>query len=480
MIKERDQLLFKVSTKYYKQKYWFMSMLNHLKDLVFGIDGYEKVKIDARFEEILILLPNIQIKQLPDFEILEECLYKLKEQLRVKSSNLNRVIKEHNSLTKKKVNFVIEELDKKKYDFLNSAFTLMQQTTQQQIPEVERVEHETVYEPPKQNKVVDEVLIFEDSNVRIELHNGKVPYISVKFEKEVDYNLLKKLAVNVFDILQVQGTNIVVEGKLALIIGRKIDDNLITLPKVQSDLDEIYNKLKQDNNTKEEYVEINEPKATIKTKKKDEDSLDALLSGIEDKKTRLEPKPNPKEDKDEPVLEKGKEIEVERNHKVESEVEIVENNELDPLEIYRDEEIVALFNKDSIVKGEIIVKPVVSKKISMLSESELSYIMLFSKVFATTLFEVLEAQGTNLIWDFKGDSFRIIPRFQNDKLKINWAPKHTSEDFLDQIKTKLLEEMQNEIKADTNEEEPTPQIKTSTPGSNDRAKYILDQLKRIP
>jgi hypothetical protein len=78
-------------------------MSEHLKNLVFGLGGYEKVKIDSRFEEIITILPSIQIKELTDFETIEKCIYKLKEHLRIKSSNVNRLIRDSSStLTKKK------------------------------------------------------------------------------------------------------------------------------------------------------------------------------------------------------------------------------------------------------------------------------------------------------------------------------------------------------------------------------------------
>lgn len=466
-------------------------MLNHLRDLVFGIGGYDKVKIDARFEEIILVLPNIQLTQLSDFEILEECLYKLKEQLRVKSSNLNRVIREHNSLNKKKVNFVIDALEKKKFDFLNNAFTLMKESSSEPIQqpevhhEVEKVEHETVYVPKFEKS--NEILILENKDVKIELHNGTIPYLSVLFTEEVDYSLLKNLASQVFEIQQVQGTNIIVSDKRALIIGRQVNDNLITIPRIESDLEEIYNKIKAKDNKEEEYREITEPKQTMQTKKKEEDSLDALLSGIENKKTDLTPKPIPNEDLDQPVIERGKEVEIEKKHVLNNEIEIIEKTKEEqnieisdnPLEIYRDEHIYAVFNLESSVLGEVLVKPTSNQKITELNESELSYIAIFSKVFGTILFETLNAHGTNLIWDFNGDAFRIVPRYQDDKLKVNWEPKHTSDDFLEQLKNKLLETMRHEISTPSEEIDKKMEVVNNS-NSSERARYILDSLNRIP
>ncbi len=507
-------------------------MIEHLKNLVFGLEGYEKVKIDSRFDEIITILPQINIKQLTDFETIEKCIYKLKEHLRIKSSNLNRLIKDSSStLTKKKVVYVIDTLESLRLRFITTAFNVLETNTNfssqentnfEPVKEDEKKEIKEDVKEEIQNS--DSIKIYSDSELTVYLNGGKVPYMLVDFNHDINLPLLKYLSSLVFEEIKPQGTNIIVQDNKALIIPRTMNDNLLTLPRVEVNINEVYEKIKSnskdDKETSEkqerkletkdevkeeikeqvkeetksevkekEYIELDKEKPQINTKKKDEDSLDALLSGIEEKKVDHTPEPKPKEDSSTLQFETGKEIEIEKEEKQikNEEVKVIDSQSY---EIYRDEQIFAYLNQNSTVLGEIIVKNTNEKKNSQLNESELSYISIFSKVFATVLFEVAGAQGTNIMWSFNDNSVRIVPRYQNDNLKINWEPKQSSDDFLEQIRNKMLDEMRKEVQEEKEEEtkvqtqKETSNQKNMNYNSNEnlsqKAQYILDSLKRMP
>ena len=502
-----------------------INMLEHVRELIFGLKAYEKVKIDIRFEELLLILPQIQIKKLEDFELLEECIYKLKEQLRIKSSNLNRVLKDtSNKLAKYDITKIINLLEEKKFNFLKSAFAAIEPVSHDIIHEPEiHLSSNTENDEEKEVKTEEEIeikesqnksdiILAQDNDHTIYLNNGKIPYLLISFKKDIEYSLLKKLSIILFETYETQGTNIIIEKTRALIIPRHIGDNLLQLPRVETDINEIYEKIKnnskEDNlkhqstenpqkeessqeNTQDKYIEIEKEKPTIRTHKKEEDSLDALISKAQEKEESKNhsPPPNPKLDKSKPQIEKEEPIEIEKKEieiNKEIEVEKKEPNELYEHEVYRDDKIVAYFKSNSI--GDITIEPVPKKPLKELNESDLSYMTIFSKVFATLLFEVKEAHGTNIFFNYNDNCITIVPRYQNDNLKLNWNPTPSQPEFLDQIKAKLIEEMQKEVsKANGNGSNEKKEVQTQKPiqTADDgeiqkRADFILKALKRIP
>ena len=105
-------------------------MITLIEELVFGLNSYDKVKIEDRYEKIhsiLLLKPtqihsqtsNLKISSIEEFDSLEQCLFKIQDQLRVKSSNLNAIIRKPNSLTKKKIEGIIRLLQIKQEKILN-------------------------------------------------------------------------------------------------------------------------------------------------------------------------------------------------------------------------------------------------------------------------------------------------------------------------------------------------------------------------
>lgn len=101
-------------------------MITHLEELVFGLNSYEKAKIEDRYLEIysqLTALSSYEVSTLEEFEILEKCRFKIKEQLRVKSSNLNTIIKKKNKLNLDIMTSIIEALDLKRLQVLQKIFS---------------------------------------------------------------------------------------------------------------------------------------------------------------------------------------------------------------------------------------------------------------------------------------------------------------------------------------------------------------------
>lgn len=451
-------------------------MLLELYNLVFGKEEYYKTKIEDRFDQITILIPKINIEKLEDFDLLEKSIYKIKDLLRLKSSNLNKAIKNPNSaLTHNKVFDTLENLEKVKYDFLKNAFSFLnREPIEMTTSETPEEEPETPREEPKE---VDTSLFLSDS-VEITLENGKVPYLKLKFRDEIDFPLLKYVSSALFETYNCQGTNIIVEGNIVLIIPRILDDNLITLGRVDSNLDEVFEKLKS-SEEKDDYVEVSEVVDPLKHSNKiKEGSLDSLLGGLEEEKPRFTPKPKPREDTAEPRIIEAESIEVVKEEpKVETPKEETPSPKTynGPLEVYRDDQIRVYLERNAKVFGQLVIESASGKSLEELEDNSLSYMFIFSKIFSSVLFDSLQAHGTNIIGDFGSNKITIVPRYQEDKLDFQWKAQEDSEEFLEQIKNKMLSVMHKEI---ANGEKKVTEVPTSK--KEEKVKYLVDSLKRIP
>jgi hypothetical protein len=573
-------------------------MLESLKELIFGLNEFEKAKIDDRINQAFLLVPKIKLDRLEDFEILEENIYKLKEQLRIKSSNLNRVIKSSKLISKKQVLQFIKDLENIRYDFLKKVFTKFTPNSQQTQTKVadsiqEKIEEtkiekildkevvntskdilygkdsgiinsskERLSETNTESNKKDDIYLIDEKNFTLLLNNGKIPYLTIKFKEKIDLIILKNLSSLFFEIYQMHGTNIIIENNTALIIPRFQDDNLINLPQIQENLDEIYQLLKNTQNSKnsvdnlktqvitnigdiknietlkdidknqvikntnqvqiqtdKEYIQINDDfkKQEFKTKKYDEDSLDALLTKHqEEKKQKDEPnitKPDNTTkqevkfesienkivfEKKESEIKSEPEIEIIRDEKddskkdnlLEKHQEIAKKQQQHQFEIYRDENIIVYFKEDSKAIGTLCLSTPSGQPIHTLSENELSYLTIFSKVFAGVLFEVVGCQGTNIIWNFSENTINIIPRHQDDNVLKMWELNQEKPETLEKIKEQLL----TTILIEQEKTKPkTPQVQNEKPKSaveeihgesknekEKRVKHLLKSLRRIP
>jgi hypothetical protein len=534
--------------------------MQKLYDVVFGQNEFEKTKIDVRFEIIKSLLHTLSITSLEDFEYLESCLYKIKDQLRVKSSNLNKVIRDtQKSLTKKKVLLVVDHLLHLRNTFLNDAFSALVKENPNKFNESSSFEKSmylqnfdsTVEEKAEsiissvtseaksinEKKIEEELftinpILFENDLYSIVFITTTSPYLRINFKESVDFSLLRDLSSLLFDSYNAQGTTITIENLTALIIPRMIDDSLIdTLPQNSSiDVNESQQKLlyflqdKAQGVQNAEYVELDDSnKIRPQTKKEKEESLDSLLSSIEDKKQDPTPKPKPKEDSSKISFEKDSPIEIERTPPkfMNDEITIIKKDPVNdpvldtkkkeekPLSnsslpgnvklpnnlIYEDDQLFVYLSSTSKAFGEILIEHKSGKLYGDLSEQELSYISIFTKIFSSILFETLQSHGTNIFWSTNESVLHIVPRMQDDALNFQWKPKEDSDAFLEQIKGKLFQIMsgnntRDKITGDVNNggsgehSAPRETVSGSPTLENDdlkkKAQSVLDALRRIP
>jgi hypothetical protein len=391
----------------------------------------------------------------------------------VKSSSLNRAISSsQQNLGRKDVDEILSRLTALKENFVTEAFSRKeevqvaekQETAQIEVSEPEKTEEKeeelqeeldnlehSLEELNTSTQNLDETQqeVLKTEEFEIILENKLLPVLRIQFFKEVDYVLLKYISSLFFESYEAEGSNILVTGSEALIVLRKQGDELFALPRIQCDLEQIYTQLKkEDSNEVEEgeYTEIEEPKEEKIINHKEEDSsLDSLLGSYEEKDAPHDPveSHSPEEQKEEePELEKVEEVQIEKSKEESLESQGIEKvREEEEVEetylVYKDNQIKVYVNEESPILGEMIIESVPPKTQEELSESEMSYLFVFSKIFASILFESLEAHGTNIIWERSSSKMRIVPRYQEDGINLQWKGQQHKDSFLEQIKSKI-------------------------------------------
>lgn len=524
-------------------------MLKKIKDLVFGFEEFEKTKFEVRFEYIQNYISQIKIEKLEDFETLEDIIFKITESLRIRSSNLNKTIADpSNKLRKKDVLNIIETLNNYKYTFLKTAFNDIKNNSnlieEKNYPENNKSVkiHKTsdslkTSDLPKKNLNIslENIKLFENDDYKIILENQKVPFIIIHFKSEFDLNLIKHLSSYFFESFSPEGTNIIIENNIALIIPRFQNDNLISLTSIEIDISYVFNKIQETikNQEKIPKKQLRENHSNLKIESEDdendekyetfdfqvkkndnifskkEDSLDALLESEVHSKDHINPFKDSDESheikiiKSDPIKVEVNEAKVEeklqdnlnKKEKLANEEIIVEkiNSVKNKFEIYSDEKIQVFLNENSSILGELILEPI-NSSINSLNDSDLSYISIFSKIFSSVLFEISQAHGTNIFWNFNDNQIKIIPRFQNDKLNLSWKGMQLNEDSLKNIQNMLISKMHEELNSESNHNNNSNMTSNTNQNQNnnknpisetpsekeDKIKYVLEQLRRIP
>lgn len=476
-------------TNIFKPSKSYLSMFTKLYKLVFGLDEFTKTKIELRIELAKEVSQRLQVNSIEDFDFLESCIYKIKDQLRVKSSNLNNVIRDKNKdLSKENVEEFLIQLTHLRDSFLNSAFRALKHQGEIITPHSEENDIQTTSKPiEKSNNSIsspDSSLIYKTDTYTLEIKSETSFFVEISFVKEVDYVLLRNLSIVLYDQLQAQGTSIIVEGLRAKIIPRRQNDNVLPpLPQQKNDkiVDEAFLALTYKGDDKHGYATSVSKKPDVSTQYYQEESLDSMISNY-DKNAKNYPKHIDEEKEPDTI-----EVETEKNPIT------VEKNDTTPNDIspygkekeyiiYSDEQIEAKLVTTSGVFGHIVVLPQSKKKIFELNESEFSYLLLFTKIFSSIIFEVAQAHGTTINWQSSGEGIEIFPRFKDDDLIAQWTPKEFSNEELEQIQHTLLQKLSNTNKKEENAQNSQKEKKTEpekTP-TKQKAKFLLDELRKIP
>lgn len=155
------------------------------------------------------------------------------------------------------------------------------------------------------------------------------------------------------------------------------------------------------------------------------------------------------------------------------------------LTIYEDEKISVFLLTNGFTFGHLKLVP--KQHITILEQVPdelLSYMMIAANRLASTLFEVMGLEGTNILIQngvsagqkIPHFSIDIIPRKNNDNLNLNWEPKKASHESLEAIEKHLKDAMTAK---------PEPEIKEKPKKEKeeiikDKNDYQIKQLKHLP
>ena len=165
--------------------------------------------------------------------------------------------------------------------------------------------------------------------------------------------------------------------------------------------------------------------------------------------------------------------------------ELIKNNR--KMLIYEDELVVAFLEPKPASAGHIIL---FSKEHSPIMENcndkIMSHLFVIANKLSSVLFESLNIQGTNIIVNngvaagqkYPHFCLNIIPRMENDNLKLQWIPTQVSEDDMNTAELKLNNTTKNlgVVKEEKIEVIKEPEQAEVIEEEN----YLVKHLRRLP
>ncbi len=157
--------------------------------------------------------------------------------------------------------------------------------------------------------------------------------------------------------------------------------------------------------------------------------------------------------------------------------------------IYEDEFVMAVLDVNGANPGHCFVMPKNHYPIlEQVPDSELGRIFQISNRIATSIFESLGVQGTNIFvangipagQTVAHFTVNVIPRKENDGINLQWQPKQLSEEEMSTVELKLKEQTKN--MAHFEKEEKRPRIQAPKPAilSEEEEEYFSKQVRRLP
>ena len=156
------------------------------------------------------------------------------------------------------------------------------------------------------------------------------------------------------------------------------------------------------------------------------------------------------------------------------------------LKIYEDNEVIAFLEEKPEVPGQISLIP---KKhfpiLEQLPDKLIGYIFTIANKLSSTLFDSIGCHGTNLLINNgiaagqKHSHFilNIVPRTENDNIKLEWQPKQLSEEEISTTELKLKEHTASIGMIEEEKEKPI-EIEKKNDTIKGKGNYLLKHLRR--
>jgi len=152
------------------------------------------------------------------------------------------------------------------------------------------------------------------------------------------------------------------------------------------------------------------------------------------------------------------------------------------IKLYEDDIIVMSLSDNPVAVGHIVVEPKQQASDLQSLDDHVVQALFFSASYAATaLFELANAQGTNIILEEQDVRINVVARSQDDGLDFLWKPKQTTPQELQSVAKSIKDkadiaqwEKNNPQGASLEKKE---EIIEST---DDKPNFLLQSLNRIP
>lgn len=166
--------------------------------------------------------------------------------------------------------------------------------------------------------------------------------------------------------------------------------------------------------------------------------------------------------------------------------------------LYKDSLIQIHLSSNPVTKGHIEVRPVADgKHLQDFDDDVVSHLFFGASYAATALFELVGAQGTNMILNESDDKLciHVIARTENDGLNFLWEPQKGNPQELSSVAGSIKDKIDYVVWAKNNPEEakkakqgpsissgPSETIKSEIDEKTGEEKinYMLKHLRRVP
>ena len=152
--------------------------------------------------------------------------------------------------------------------------------------------------------------------------------------------------------------------------------------------------------------------------------------------------------------------------------------------IYEDDLIIMSLAQEPMAVGHIIVEP--KEKLPDLqsaSDDLIKHLFFGASYAATALFELAQAQGTNIILEEHDLRINVIARAQDDGLDLMWTPSQVDQSELQSLSKSIKDDIDVALwKKDNPESKPVTAQKQTLKKSDDSSKinYLMKSMDRIP
>jgi histidine triad (HIT) family protein len=158
-------------------------------------------------------------------------------------------------------------------------------------------------------------------------------------------------------------------------------------------------------------------------------------------------------------------------------------------ELYSDDKVVAVLHLKPAAPGQILLFTREHYSImEQVPDFVMSHVLNVVNKLSIAMFETINAQGTNIIIEngvaagqgIPHFAVSIVPRYENDGLRLEWQPKKVSEEEMDVVLAQIKEECESVHPSAFEREKAqvvSAPVEDKTVGESD---YRAKQLRRIP